>query len=151
MIAGLTMMKSRSINRTKVIRGGSTTLARRTMYVYLSSKPSEHYSENTAADFTVQLPRSISGAEECGVVEVRLPSTPQKPLFVCTTLCGDSIVNDHSLPVLRRVAIKTFIPSFITYIPLRVQSFDTIRIYICRETGEKANISGETTVTLHLR
>ena len=121
------------------------------MYVYLSSKPSEQYPENTATDFTVQLPRSISCVEECAVVEVRLPSTPPKPLFVCTSLCGDSIVNSHSLPVLRRVAIKTFIPSFVTYVPLRVQSFDTIRVYICKESGDQATITGETTVTLHLQ
>ena len=121
------------------------------MYVYLSSKPSEHYPENTATDFTVQLPKTISGVKECGVVEVGLPIAPRSPLFVCTDLCEESITNNKTLPVLRRVSQKNFFPSFITYAPLRVQNFDTVRIYICKETGEKVNFIGETKLTLHLR
>ena len=121
------------------------------MYVYLSSKPSTEYPENTATDFTIQLPRTISGVQECGVLEVRLPSTPQKPLFVCTDLCEDSIVNSTSLQVLRRVTLKTVIPSLVTYIPLRLQAFDRIRIYIIQDSGQLANLGGETTITLHLR
>lgn len=121
------------------------------MYIYLSSKSSAHYPENTAADFTVQLPKNISGVKDCGVVEVKLPVVPKSPLFICTDLCVESITNSKTLPVLRQLGQKTFLPSFITYVPLRVQSFDTIRIYICKESGEKATFAGETKVTLHLR
>ena len=121
------------------------------MYVYLSSKPSTTYSENTASDFTIQLPRTISGVEECGVVEVRLPSTPKKTLFVCTDLCEDSIVNNKSFQVLRRVELKTVHPNVITYVPLRVQSFDRVRVYILQASGQPVNLTGETTITLHLR
>lgn len=121
------------------------------MYLYLSSKPSVSYPDNTAADFTIQLPRTISDVKECGVVEVKLPSTPQKTLFLCSELCVESITNSRTLPILRRVGQKTFSPNFITYIPLRAYSFDTLRLYICKESGEPANLIGETKVTLHLR
>lgn len=121
------------------------------MYLYLSSKPSAIYPENTASNFTVQLPRTISGVKECGVIEVRLPNTPQKSLFVCTDLCEDSIVDNNSLQVLRRVALKTVIPNVVTYVPLRVQSFDRICVYILKDSGQIATLTGETTITLHLQ
>ena len=121
------------------------------MYVYLSSKVTANYPENTASDFTAQLPRTISGVKECGIVEVRLPASPKNPLFVCADFCAESIVNSKTLPVLRRVSQKTFLPSFITYIPLRVQDFDNIRIYLCKESGEPISLQGETKVTLHLQ
>ena len=85
------------------------------------------------------------------MIEVKLATAPQKPLFVCCDLCVESITNNRELPALRRVAQKTFIPSVITYVPLRLQSFDTLRLYICKESGEPANPAGETKVTLHLR
>jgi hypothetical protein len=121
------------------------------MYLYLSNQLSAQYPENTAADFTVQLPTTISGVKECGVVEIKLAVAPPKPLFLCSDLCEESIINSKTLPVLRRVAQKTFVPSIITYVPLRLQSFDTLRLYIRKESGEQANITGETRVTLHLR
>lgn len=121
------------------------------MYIYLSSKTSAQYPENTASDFTIQLPTNISGVKECGAVEVKLPVVPKTPLFICTDLCVESITNSKTLPVLRRLAQKTLLPSFITYIPLRAQSFDTIRVYICKESGEATTFAGETRVTLHLR
>ena len=121
------------------------------MYIYLSSKVTTSHPENTASDFTVQLPRTLSGKKECGIVEVRLPASRKNPLFVCADLCAESVVNNKTLPVLRRVAQKTFLPSFITYVPLRVQDFHTVRIYICKESGEPINLQGETKVTLHLR
>lgn len=121
------------------------------MYVYISSKPSVYYPENTAGDFTIQLPRTVSDVQECGIVEVRLPTVPQKPLFLCSEICVESIINNHTLPVLRRLGQKIVLPSIITYIPLRVQSFDTIHFYLCKESGEKVNIVGETQITLHLK
>jgi len=121
------------------------------MYLYLSSTPSTHNPDNTATDFTIQLPRTVSGVKECGIIEVKLATVPQKPLFVCCDLCVESITNNRELPVLRRVAQKSFLPSFSTYVSLRVQSFDTLRLYICKESGEPANLSGETRVTLHVR
>lgn len=121
------------------------------MYAYLSSKPSAHYPENTAGDFTIQLPRTVSGVQECGIVEVKLPTVPQKPLFLCSDICVESITNNQTLPVLRRLGQKLSLPSIITYVPLRGQSFDTIYFYICKESGEKANLVGETQITLHFK
>lgn len=121
------------------------------MYVYLTSEPSRHYPENTGVDFTAQLPFAISDVQECGVVEVRLPSGPRKPYFLCCDLCVESITNSKTLPVLTRVGQKTFLPSFVTYTPLRVQSFNTIRLYLCTESGEQADLTGVTRVTLHLK
>ena len=62
-----------------------------------------------------------------------------------------SIVNSTSLQVLRRVALKVVIPSLVTYISLRLQAFDRIQIYIIQDSGQLANLGGETTITLHLR
>ncbi len=121
------------------------------MYIYLNSKPSAEFPENKATDFTVQLPRTITGVQECGVIEVRLPSTPGKPLFVCTDVCEDSIVNSKSLQVLRRVSLKTVVPSLVTYVPLRLREFDRIRIYIIQDSGQLASLTGETTITLLLQ
>jgi hypothetical protein len=121
------------------------------MYVYLSSRATTVHPENSASDFTVQLPQTVSDVKECGIVDVRLPAGPKDPLFVCADLCTESIVNNKTLPVLRRVSQKTFLPGFITYIPLRVQDFHAIRIYICKESGEPFNLQGETKITLHLR
>ena len=122
-----------------------------TMYVYLSSKASAFYPENTATDFTIQLPWVISDVHECGVVEVRLTTVPRDPLFVCSELCVESITDSKTLPILRRIGQKIFHANFVTFVQLRAQSFDKIRIYICKESGEKANFPGETQITLHLR
>lgn len=122
------------------------------MYLYLSSSSTErNYPDNTAADFTIQLPRPITDITECGVVEVKLQTAPQKSLLLCSDLCVESIVNSHTLPVLRRLNQKLFIPTYITYVPVRNQSFDTLRLYLSKESGEPANLQGETRVTLHLR
>ncbi len=120
------------------------------MYIYLSSKVTASYPENTASDFTVQLPQALCDIKESGTIEVRLHASPKNPLFVCADFCAESIVNSKTLPVLRRVSQKTFLPSCITYIPLRVRDFHTVRIYICKESGEPINLQGETKVTLHL-
>ena len=151
MTAGLEMTNSRYINRPEVIRGRTQSSREVIMYVYLSSKPSALYPENTAADFTIQLPRTIADVHECGVVEVRLPTVPRAPLFVCFDLCVESITNSTTLPVLRRIGQKIFLANFVTYVPLRVQNLDTIRLYIRKETGEKVNFPGETKITLHIR
>jgi hypothetical protein len=122
------------------------------MYAYFDSKPTVNYPENTAADFTIQLYRTISDVKECGVTEVTLPVIPRKPVFLCSDLCVESIVNSETLPVLRRmVGQKTFVPNIVTYVPLRVSSFDTIRFYIYKDSSEQVKLVGETKLTLHLR
>ncbi len=125
------------------------------MYVYVDSKPTVYYPENTASDFTVQLPASISSVSECGLIEVRLPSTTGKKLFLCIDICEGSILNNKVLPVIRSLIKKDSAPSHIVYIPLRTHTFDSIRIYICDESGQLAKLArpatGETSLTLHLR
>ena len=121
------------------------------MYAYVSSEPSTHYPENTASDFTIQLPQVISGVKECGIIEVKLPTAPKKGLFLCSDLCVGSITNNLTLPVLRRMRQKIVAPNNVTYAPLKVQNFDTIRFYICTESNQQANLAGETRITLHLR
>ena len=53
----------RSARISEVIRR-ETDLRLVDMYVYADSKPTVYYPENTASDFTVQLPASISGVSE---------------------------------------------------------------------------------------
>jgi len=121
------------------------------MYLYADSKASVYHPLNTAADFTVQLPTSISAVSECGLIEVRLPSIPPEKVFACIDICEGSIVNDKTLPVIRSLIRKDSAPTHIIYIPLRIRSFDTIRFYICDQSGQVVELIGETSVTLHLR
>ena len=121
------------------------------MYVYVDSKPSDYYPENTATDFTVQLPTSISGVSECGLIELRLPSIPQEKVYACIDICEGSIVNDKTLPVIRSLIRKDSAPTHIVYIPLRTRAFNIIRFYICEESGRVVELVGETSLTLHLR
>ncbi len=121
------------------------------MYLYIDSKQTVYYQENTATDFTVQLPTSISGVSECGLIELRLPSSPQKKVFLCTDICEESVINEKTLPVISSLIRKDSAPTHIVYIPLRSRSFDTIRFYICHESGEVVDLVGETSLTLHLK
>ena len=91
------------------------------------------------------------GINEWGIIEAKLPVTPKNPLFLCSDLCIESITNTQTLPVLRRLEQKTVTPITVTYVPLKVQDFDTIRFYICNTSGELENLVGETRLTLHLR
>ena len=138
--------------RSKVIRGGCMCGAPSCkMYAYFNSNPSRHYPDNTASDFTIQLPQTILGIHELGVIEVKLHATPKNALFLCSDLCRESIINDHTLPVLRRLEQKTVTPTTVTYVPLKVQDFDTIRFYVSNSSGKPENLAGETRLTLHLR
>jgi len=121
------------------------------MYLYVNSSPSAYYPENTAADFTVQLPKTVEDVAECGVIELRLASIPLEAAFLCTDICQGSLINTHTLPILRRVVQKVSSPSHIAYIPLRVTSLETIRFFICGENGQPIQLSGQTSLTLHLR
>ncbi len=125
------------------------------MYLYIDSKPTVYYPENTATDFTIQLPTHISSVSECGLIELRLPSRPEKKLFVCTDICEESVINEKTLPVISSLIRKDSAPSHIVYIPLRSRSFDIIRFYICDESGRVAELEGQaiegTSLTLHLR
>lgn len=122
------------------------------MYLYVSSSPTEHFPDNTSTDFTVQLPRVLSGNWKLGAVEVNLSFPPKTQLFVCTDLCAESIVNERYLPVLCQLTKKTYQPGNILYIPVKTTHFHTVRVYICDKLGvvHKIGGRGDTTVTIHL-
>ena len=96
------------------------------MYLYVDSKPTVYYPENTATDFTVQLPIHISNVSECALIELGLPLRPEKKVFACTDICEESVINDKTLPVISSLIRKDSAPSHIVYTPLRSRSFDTI-------------------------
>ena len=122
------------------------------MYLYISSSPTEHFPDNTSTDFTVHLPRLLTGNWKLGAIEVNLPSPPETPLFVCCDLCSESIVNERYLPVLCQLNRKSYLPANILYIPVKTTQFHTVRVYICNKLGvvQKLADLGETTATVHL-
>ena len=85
------------------------------------------------------------------MTEVRLSVSPKEPVFLCAAICEASITNNKALPVLRHLWQKTSQSSHVTYVPLKVQRFDTLRLYLCTQSGALANITGETVVSLHLQ
>lgn len=122
------------------------------MYLYVHSSPTEHFPDNSVVDFSVQLPRVLTGNWKLGVVEASLPFLPKNPLFLCSDLCTESIVNEQHLPVLCQISKKVFTPSNISYIPTRATQFHILRVYICDKAGviQKPSGGGQVTVTIHL-
>lgn len=123
------------------------------MYIYLSSKPCAGFPENTSSDFTVQLPKTVFNVKECGVVDANLGFTPTQPVFLCSDICVESIVNECALPTLRQLTSKETSPHNIIYVPLKLSQFHTVRIFISDQTSQVPVQSGpkETVITLHLR
>ena len=75
-------------------------------YVHLSSADSKQYfSKNDTSRFTVKLPEilHLKGQWEVVLCTISIPKTKpkQKKLLVCSDLCGESIIGEKCLPLLR--------------------------------------------------
>lgn len=104
-----------------------------TFHIYLSSKDSVTTHNNSASDFSKQLPERVQlegGKWVCGLLELILPKNPQKPLYVCSDICSNSIIDDFKLPVLGRITTKTTRPNNITFVNVNVRELSSIRIYL---------------------
>ena len=94
-------------------------------YVHLSSRDSkEYFTGNKSSEFTLKLPEilHLNGQWEVALCAITLPKTKphMKKLLVCSDLCGESIIGEKRLPLLRVLMGK--IPSSfepLQYIPVR--------------------------------
>ena len=107
-------------------------------YVHLSSADSKQYfSKNDTSRFTMKLPEILH----------------LKGLLVCSDLCGESIIGEKRLPLLRVLTGRiptSFEP--LQYIPVRLQETERVTIYINSETGDPASfVAGDCDCTLHLK
>ena len=142
------------------------------LYIYLQSDHCRlDYPENTAASFTVKLPRRLHlhGQWSCGLSDIIMPPVrllnraewaPALPLNICTTLCEDSIITSMQAPVLRRIVINDreqregtrmiFNPAY--YIPIVQNDFETITLYINADFQHKVTFDdGILNCTLHFK
>ncbi len=104
-----------------------------TFHIYLSSKDSVTTHNNSPGDFTTVLPERIQlkeGKWLCGLVELILPQTPQKHLYVCSDISSNSIIDEFRLPVLGRISAETTRPYNITFVPVNARELSSIRIYL---------------------
>ena len=77
-------------------------------------------------------------------------------MTVCSDVCGETIVGEKRLPLLRIIGAKKNSLSFnpVYYMPVRVQEMDRILIEInTADTGEEMEFptNGTTSCTLHFK
>ena len=126
-------------------------------YVHLSSADSKQYfSKNDTPRFTVKLPEilHLKGQWEVALCTISIPKTkPKQKKLVCSDLCGESIIGEKRLPLLRVLTGRiptSFEP--LQYIPVRLQDIEHVTIYINSETGYSASfVSGDCDCTLHFK
>ena len=129
-------------------------------YVHLSSADSKQYfSKNNTSRFTVKLPEilHLKGQWEVALCTISIPKTKpkQKKLLVCSDLCGESIIGEKCLPLLRVLTGRiptSFEP--LQYMPVRLQDtcIERVTIYINSETGDPASfVAGDCDCTLHFK
>lgn len=127
----------------------------RDFLIYASSIDSSAlFTTNDGSDFTVQLSKDIhlEGKWSCALTEFQLYASTPKPVHVCCDIVVDSYTGDSKLPTLRRIRLKTNQFDNLQYIPLKVNHFNTIRIYIITPSGRiQSPGSGVTYCTLHFR
>ena len=127
-------------------------------YVHLSSHDSKQYfPRNNTSRFTIKLPEILHliGQWEVALCTITLPKMkPQnKKVLVCSDLCGESIIGEKRLPLLR-VLVGKVPTSFenLQYIPVRQQDIDRITIYIDSATGSQVSFeAGECECSLHFK
>jgi hypothetical protein len=81
-----------------------------------------------------------------------------RDVYIYSSICHPSHVGESKEPLLRRICLRgtkkerhfTFPQNY--YIPIKVQDFQTLDVYIKESNGQTASfISGPVTVTLHLK
>ncbi len=127
----------------------------RSFHIYACSGDSlQLFPNNTSSDFTIQLSEAVhlEGDWSCGLVEFQLFGQPRDPLYVCCDLVEENFTGEFKLPVLRRVRLKTTQFAQVTYLPIKIRDFNTVRIYL--KTSNNLNPSPKvehTYCTLHFR
>ena len=127
-------------------------------YVHLSSADSKSYfSENLPSRFTTKLPEVLflEGHWQVALCSISTPKLKRKTdrTLICSDLCGESIIGQRRLPLLRVVTGR--IPSsfkHLYYIPVRLNEIDRITVYIRTEKLDEVSFAdGILTCTLHFK
>ncbi|KAJ8309642.1 hypothetical protein KUTeg_012799 [Tegillarca granosa] len=119
------------------------------------------YPENKAHDFKVNIakPLHLTGNWHVSLLELTyqgVAKPPESDVYVCSNLCGDTLVGDTELPLLRRLLIGKKTENIIFNrpygVPLKTGTFHDVRVYIRTSKNELASfLTGKVTVTLQLQ
>lgn len=132
------------------------------LYAILGSNNSLNYfPHNKPYRFRSQLnvPLNMNGMWKVALMEAEISTSLSKTdaLYVYSNICGDSIVNGRSEPLLRRLMTAepgnwSTILETPHYLPVKISEIYDIDIYITDETGELASFLNQpSTVTLHFK
>ena len=127
-------------------------------YIHLQSGDSRAYFPgNKASHFTTKLPETLHLEGHWKVALCGIFMRNHTKMAVCGDMCGETIVGEKRLPLLRITDAKkknslSFNPAY--YMPVRVQEMDRISIEInTADTGEEMEFptNGTTSCTLHFK
>lgn len=133
-------------------------------HLFLSSKDSKkHFEDNTASDFTVQLPNTLhfhSGQWSCGLLDIECTKTRgvNDSFYVCADFVASSVADERRLPVLRRVSTRdakgrSIVTTFgdVIYVPVIVKSLTLARVYIMSDGNKSSPFAQDTDLKCTLR
>lgn len=140
-------------------------------FLYLSSDDSEtYYPNNIPNDFRIKIlnPMVFRSMRLCGLVSFQYvdsfsseqSQSSHKNIYVCTSMCQHSFVNDSSLPVLTRfkiditndLKVKEVPINNPIYVPIVEYFTDDIHIYIKGDNDTDISfLKGPIKLTLHLK
>lgn len=106
---------------------------------------------STSGDSTIELPNTLEAeGYGCGVVEIygKVHHSVAEPLYLCSDICQESIVDNSKLPVLRKIrrssnaVVKPNIYKVI-WLPILRPNITSIRLYICNAQGDIISLGKE--------
>jgi len=136
-------------------------------YITIQSTDSiDLYPDNKPWSFRVQLNEHLYFEKQCTIAltDITIQNwnvnkrTDCHDIYIYTSICYPSHVGESKEPLLRRICLRgskkqrhfNFPQNY--YIPLKVQNFQTLDLYIKTSNGDSASfISEPVTVTLHLK
>ena len=129
--------------------------------VLKSTDSPQFHPNNTTYNFRVHLaqPLQLTGTWTISLLEFSIDPGKTKQqvlpeLFVCSSLCHDSIVGEREIPLLRRVYLEkpNIIYQYPYEVPIKLGQFQDVHVYITDAKNAPASfLSGEVTVTSLLR
>ena len=105
----------------------------------------------TKGDTTIYLPSTLEvEGYGCGVFELfgRTHYPNDDPLFLCSDICEESIVNNFKLPVLHRLTrdpngLVNMKINNIIWLRIIRPTITTIRLYLCNSKGEVVSLANQ--------
>ena len=128
-------------------------------YLWIKSSDSlNYYPDNVSNKFRVRLAARLDfkltdwlvALREIHIPKIAEPGKEQDFYLVCSSICGQTLVGDRSLRLLRKIKVEkeTYIAEFIhgNYIPVNRSEVESIDIRILSERGTYFNfVSGTDT------